>query len=217
MRIPHPLVTTGLCLLLTLLPIASSLAAPAAPEAPGSTLLFLGGEAVRQELQLTPAQAKKLDALRADYRSKARRLTAGVDPTKPSPKILGRLQTLTGDYDAKALDVLTPNQAANLAALQHRTLGAWMITLPSVQDTLGLSAAQRGQVGHVLEKFDATVDELNRRAFAGEITQARRLDQLKAARQQETRSLERILTRTQRRQLEGLGQPASVMSEGCSA
>jgi Spy/CpxP family protein refolding chaperone len=199
--------------------LAFTAPAPAgdAPTSPGSTLLFLGGEAVQQELQLTPKQSQKLDTLRADYRRQARAITQANPPGQPAPGTLSKLQTLTGQYDARALDVLTSVQAANLNALQHRTLGAWMITLPTVQDSLSLTADQRGQVGQILEKFDARVDEINRQTFNGEISSARRLDLLKSARQKETRSLERVLTRQQRQTLTNLAQrQPGLPTEGCS-
>ena len=206
---------TLLLLLLALLAFLSPIATAA--DSPGSTLLFLGGHAVQQELQLTPAQVKKIDALRSEYRSQARAITQATPLGQPAPKTLDRLQTLTGKYDARALAVLSDNQVANLTALQHRTLGAWMITLPKVQDKLELSQAQRAQVGEILEKFDATVDELNRKTFAGEISNARRLDLLKAARVKETRNLRSILTRDQRKALECLAQStAPLPREGCA-
>jgi Spy/CpxP family protein refolding chaperone len=188
-----------------------------ASDSPGSILLFLGGEAVRQELQLTPKQTQQLDNLRTDYRRQARAITQANPPGQAAPGTLNKLQTLTGKYDARALDVLTPAQAANLNALQHRTLGAWMITLPSVQDSLCFTDTQRAQVGQILEKFDARVDELNRQTFSGEISTARRLELLKSARQKETRSLERILTRQQRQTLTNLAQrQPGLPTEGCS-
>ncbi len=205
--------------LLLLLPALLAFLSPiaTAADSPGSTLLFLGGHAVQQELQLTPAQVKKIDALRSEYRSQARAITQATPLGQPAPKTLDRLQTLTGKYDARALAVLSDNQVANLTALQHRTLGAWMITLPKVQDKLELSQAQRAQVGEILEKFDATVDELNRKTFAGEISNARRLDLLKAARVKETRNLRSILTRDQRKALECLAQStAPLPREGCA-
>ena len=205
--------------LLLLLPALLAFLSPiaTAADSPGSTLLFLGGHAVQQELQLTPAQVKKIDALRSEYRSQARAITQATPLGQPAPKTLDRLQTLTGKYDVRALAVLSDNQVANLTALQHRTLGAWMITLPKVQDKLELSQAQRAQVGEILEKFDATVDELNRKTFAGEISNARRLDLLKAARVKETRNLRSILTRDQRKALECLAQStAPLPREGCA-
>lgn len=205
--------------LLLLLPALLAFLSPiaTAADSPGSTLLFLGGHAVQQELQLTPAQVKKIDALRSEYRSQARAITQATPLGQPAPKTLDRLQTLTDKYDARALAVLSDNQVANLTALQHRTLGAWMITLPKVQDKLELSQAQRAQVGEILEKFDATVDELNRKTFAGEISNARRLDLLKAARVKETRNLRSILTRDQRKALECLAQStAPLPREGCA-
>lgn len=206
--------------LLLLLPALLAFLSPAVAtdaDSAGSTLLFLGGHAVQRELQLTPAQVKKIDALRAEYRTQARAIAQSTAPGGASSKDLARLQTLTGKYDARALAVLSANQAANLTALQHRTLGAWMITLPKVQDKLDLTQAQRAQVGEILEKFDASVDELNRKTFAGEISNARRLDLLKAARVKETRNLRSILTRNQRKALECLSQTtAPLPREGCA-
>lgn len=192
-------------------------AAQTEPFGPGSTLLFLGGEAVRQELQLTPRQAKQLDVLRGEYRQQARAITQSVPLGQPAPGTLAKLQTLTAKYDARALDLLTPNQAANLQALQHRALGAWMITLPSVQDDLAMTSAQRARVGQILENFDARVDELNRQTFAGDLSNARRLDLLKSARLKETRNLERFLTPSQKQSLKDLARrPEGVPTEGCS-
>lgn len=163
---------------------------------PGSLVLLLGGDNVREALGVTARQERSLDALRLEYRDKARASVSGARGAERAEK----LSKVTAAYDAKALAVLSAEQRAKLRVIEAQAVGPWALTATGVQDALGLSPAQRSQIAEIAVRMDARVDLANQRARDGEISYARRVSELRAARKSLGRDIDSILTPAQRAQ-----------------
>jgi len=168
-------------------------------DSPGSRVLLLGSENVRKELKLTRSQGHALDSLRRSYREQARSFVKKNDPNSAA-----MLEALTSAYDKRVLSILTPEQGRKLEQIEHRVLGAWLVTAPSVQTLLNLSKRQMDQVKRIQERMEEYTKKINREAAAGKLTHSQRLGKLRDYRLRLTRDLERVLTSNQRQTLQSL-------------
>ena len=174
-------------------------AIPLQAQPAGSKVLLLGSENIRNELGLSQTQRHSLDAMRVAFRNEARELVSAGDAGSAS-----RLLRVTEFYDNRALALLTPAQSQQLAKIEHRVLGAWVVTNPAIQQKLGLSEKQIAKITAIQDRMAAKNADINRMLDEGKITPAGRLDKLRDARLDLTRSLERILSRQQRNKLRSL-------------
>ena len=181
--------------------------APAAH--PGSVAILLGLDSVRRELKLSPAQAARLDAIRADFKTGARKLTAQAPGTPVARKSAWySLANLKNKADANALAVLTPEQRSRLVQIEHQILGGTMLLLPSVQKAIGLSPAQIAKIGRLQQNGLKYAGALNRRFEDGKISHHERLALLRAHRIKQAGAMVRLLTPSQRQALNALrGKP----------
>lgn len=163
---------------------------------PGSLVLLLGGDNVREALGVTAKQERSLDALRSEFRDQAREAVGGAGGAARAEK----LSKVTAAYDAKALSVLSAEQRSKLRMIEAQAVGPWALTATGVQNTLGLSPAQRAQIAEIAVRMDARVDLANQRARDGEISYARRVSELRAARKSLGRDIDSVLTPAQRAQ-----------------
>lgn len=121
---------------------------------PGSVPVLLGLDPVRQDLGLTPAQCGLLDSLLADYRSQAKNLVElGNADTDSSLRSSWDLRSLRKQFNARALALLSPDQLTRFRQIERQMLGGQLLTSPSEQKLLGLSADQQARLA-ALDKDD---------------------------------------------------------------
>jgi len=122
---------------------SSALAASPAPDRIGSLPILLGLDAVRSELNLSPAQASRIDAIRTGFRNNARKIVAAAGTTKESHLAAdSKLESLRVKSNSEALAVLSSKQKSRLTEIEHQILGGSTLASPAVQKQLGLSPAQ---------------------------------------------------------------------------
>lgn len=198
--------------LLAVLALCAAPAAPAAsPDAPGSLVLLLGSENVRQKLGLTSLQRAVLQSLREEYRIEAAAITANHAPTPEGRREAQRqLDELTRGFNNRALTVLNNRQRNLLGKIQHDVLGGLMLTQPSVQRQLDLSPQQIARINGIGDRLATASARLNRACAEGRITPGRRLAELRVLRLRQAAAMEAVLTPDQRQALFGMrGQTAS--------
>lgn len=178
------------------LPLFTS-AANAEPGEFGSLAILLGVDAVRKELQVTPAQAARLDSLRDQYRASARSIVAST-ANKPAATAKKDLDAATARSNKAALAVLDKTQRGQLAKIEKNYLGAHLLYSPDVQRRLGLSADQSSRIAGVKAAHQAEQNRINSDFEAGRITAAQRVTALRGARMNDSKTLLKILTPAQR-------------------
>jgi Spy/CpxP family protein refolding chaperone len=193
---------------LLIVPLAGLTAAESdhLPGQTGSLAALLAVDSVRRDLNITPAQAARLDALRTKYRDEARDLTASAGTSTASRRAAWKkIQNLTSSSNEKALEVLTPGQRKKLAAHEYRYLGASLLYLPDVQKRLELSPDQIRRIGELRDEAEERISAVNTRFEAGEIGPHQRRALLRDDRLRRNARIEAVLTRGQRTALESTG------------
>jgi hypothetical protein len=165
-----------------------------ASENPGSLVLLLGSDSVRQELQVSTQQAAILDSLRQEYRQQAQSLVnkAPTNPEEAGNSVLA-LNALDDRFNRRALAVLNPSQQERLRAIEHTVAGGLMLRAPSVQESLNLTPSQIRKIDSLWQKLENTNRRLTQQAETGKITPARRLNMLRAERQKTAAGMEAVL------------------------
>jgi len=182
---------------------------PAMAQTPGeigSLPVLLGNEAVRSTLEITKSQASSLDAIRAQYRSSARKIAAS-EVNSPASRVKAQkdLDTLTTSTNKQALSVLTPAQQKKLTKVEHKFLGATLLYSESIQRRLGLSPEQSARIAAIRAEAEKTVAITNRRFEQGEIGHHQRLADLREDRIDRGEEILDLLTPAQRDAFAGLG------------
>jgi Spy/CpxP family protein refolding chaperone len=185
------------------------ISAASASDFPGSVPILLSGQSVRSELALTKSQCAKLDAIRADYRSDARRVTAKFPESAAGRKAANEsVRQLTSESNSRALAVLTPAQRERLDQIGHQKLGGLMLFIPRVREKLSLSKDQTAVIARLRADADAYADKVNRSFEEGEIGLRERLASLRAWRERQSKKILGTLTADQKKLLERMrGQP----------
>lgn len=169
--------------------LSLALVGSAAALTPGSTTLFLAGENVRQEVGITPTQARALDRLRRELREEIRPFCEARNAAAAS-MIAASVQT----YDEKALALLTPAQRQKLRRVEARALGPWLLHSPSVQTELNLSDSQVRRIEAIAQRVERYNQRQHRRVDRGRITPAARLHLVREYRLSQNPKLLSILT-----------------------
>ena len=168
----------------------------------GSVPILLGLDSVRKELKITTSQADRLDIVRADFKSGARKLTAQA-PMSPTARrsAAAALAKLKTKANADALAVLTPTQRCRLAQIEYQVLGGTMLLSHSVQKTLKLSVSQIAVIGKLENKGIAYAGSVNQRFEDGKISHHERLILLRTNRTKQAEAMIRLLSPAQRQAL----------------
>jgi len=176
---------------------------------PGSVPILLGYDSIRKDLSLSRSQCTALDRLRSSYKSDARAVTARSPQTAVEKNAANTaIESLNAKYNARALALLTPAQTLRLDQIGHQTLGAWMLFLPRIQDSLHLADGQKALISKIEASGKTFVNDLNHDFEDGKISLQERLEKLRHWRNKESKKLMRLLTPEQRRSLQSLHGPA---------
>lgn len=185
------------------------LSLPAMAQTPGeigSLPVLLGNEAVRSTLAITKAQASSLDAIRAQYRTSARKIAASeVNSPASRAKAQKDLDALTASSNKQALSVLSPAQQKKLTKVEHKFLGATLLYSESIQRRVGLSPEQSAQIAAIRAEAEKAVAKTNRRFEQGEIGHHQRLSDLREDRIDRGEEILALLTPAQRDAFAQLG------------
>lgn len=174
-----------------------------AADFPGAVPVILGNESVRQDLGLTKSQSLQLDKIRADYKASARALTSRHPESATEKQAANTsIAQLNDQYNAKALQVLTPAQAKRLDQIGHQTLGGWMLLLPRIQKELQLTDKQVAAITSLRQNGEQFISRINKQFEAGDIGLQDRLNTLRDWRMKESEKFLRILTPSQQKSLD---------------
>lgn len=187
-------------LLLGIVFVASTVrATTAAVDHPGSLVILLGVEKVRDELKLDSLQRALLDSLRGEYKAAAQKLTDPMPVTRSERAAAGtKLLGLNERFNQRALSVLNPSQRAKLTGIEARFLGATALFSPSVQARLKLTDAQKREIEAIRQKGITYVGKVNRKFEEGKISQQERLHLLRSRRTAQSAEMLRLLNPEQR-------------------
>lgn len=178
----------------------------AAVDHPGSLVILLGVEKVRDELKLDSLQRALLDSLRGEYKAAAQKLTDPMPVTRSERAAAGtKLLALNERFNQRALSVLNPSQRAKLTGIEARFLGATVLFSPSVQTRLKLTDAQKRQIEGIRQKGITYVGKVNRKFEEGKISQQERLHLLRSRRTVQSAEMLRLLTPEQRSTVLAMG------------
>jgi len=181
---------------------------------PASLAVLLGMSGVRQELQITPVQAGLLDSLQSDYKSQAKTTMAiGEADQDAALRADWDIRSLRKQYNARCLAVLTPDQQQRLMELQRQMLGGSVLSSPSEQQLLGLSAQQQQQLTALSSSSQAQATAINAQAKAGQLSDFRKGIELNRIQQQTSSQMTAILTPEQKKQWKILSGQKSGMPE----
>jgi hypothetical protein len=126
---------------------------------------------VRQDLKLSSLQCALLDSLRSEYKSRSRQITAiGMADQDASLRASWDLRSLRKQYNQRSLAVLNPSQLERLRQIERQMLGGNLLTSPSEQKLLGLSASQQQQLASIAQSGAANATALNAQAASGKLS-----------------------------------------------
>jgi len=129
---------------------------------PGSVAVLLGLDPVRQDLKLSSLQCTLLDSLRSEYKSRARKITAiGMDGEDAALRAGWDLRKLRKKYNERALAVLSSSQQDRLRQIERQQLKGNLLTSPSEQQLLGLSANQQQQIAAISASKSSQIAAIN--------------------------------------------------------
>lgn len=149
----------------------SQSSASAGGDHPGSIPVLLGLDPVRQDLKLSSLQCALLDSLRSEYKSRSRQITAiGMADQDASLRASWDLRSLRKQYNQRSLAVLNPSQLDRLRQIERQMLGGNLLTSPSEQKLLGLSASQQQQLASIAQSGTAKATALNAQATTGKLS-----------------------------------------------
>jgi hypothetical protein len=189
-------------LLVTMFLLAACTSAPAQKKAsPASVAVLLKLDGVRQELGITPVQAGLLDALHTQYKSQAKNIMAfGQDGDDGALRSEWDIRSLRKQYNARALAVLTSDQQNRLLEIQRQMLGGNLLSSPSEQSLLGLSADQQAQIAALSNSGQAQARAVTAQAAAGQISDYSKRSQLRRIQNQQSSQMLAVLTPDQKKQ-----------------
>jgi hypothetical protein len=125
-------------------------AGPRQPLRFGLTLLMLlKQKSVQDELKLTSAQVKEVEAA-AEKEMRAFNDLFSLPPEEHAK----RLKELTKENDQKAVRTLSPGQEKRLRQIRLQVQGPRVFTDPQLAQELNLTEEQRQRVGKMVEEFD---------------------------------------------------------------
>ncbi len=172
---------------------------------PGSTVILLGVEMVRDDLSLSSRQRSALDAIRKEYRVAARKVVAGAGESVDSKEAAQKqLDAVTDRFDARAIATLTPSQKSRLTQIEHQLLGGHMLLSPGVQRQLGLTANQKSRLASIHAREQRRVAKINGWYENGEVGNYERLLYLRQSRLAQSEAMIEVLTSEQRTALSAL-------------
>lgn len=166
---------------------------------PGSVTLLLEVPGVQKELALDKSQARRVDALRKELKSRSRAL---VEKAKPSDQngltTDQRLFALIDSNNAKALALLTAVQLDRFHQLQNQVLGYTMLVSPKLQKQLGLSNSQVSAIEKIRTRGLEFVAETNRSYSQRDLSHDQRIELLRTYRLEQSARMRDVLTPAQR-------------------
>jgi hypothetical protein len=138
---------------------------------PGSVPVLLGLDPVRQDLKLSSLQCTLLDSLRAQYKSRSKQIIAiGMADEDAGIRANWDLKSLSKQFNERALNVLSSSQQDRLRQIERQMLGGNLLTSPSEQQLLGLSAQQQQQLASISQSSKAQVASLNAQSASGKLS-----------------------------------------------
>jgi hypothetical protein len=126
---------------------------------------------VRQDLKLSSLQCTLLDSLRAQYKSRSKQIIAiGMADEDAGIRANWDLKSLSKQFNQRALNVLSSSQQDRLRQIERQMLGGNLLTSPSEQQLLGLSAQQQQQLASISQSSKAQVASLNAQSASGKLS-----------------------------------------------
>lgn len=137
-------------------------------------LNLLRDELLRQELELSPEQQSQLEALQNQqlsggdlfdqYAERLRNAATNEEVDAIRAEMDAAAEKARDDADTAAHDLLTAGQHDRLAGSIIRRRGAWALTNPSVQKSLGLTPEQIASLEELQEQRHTVASELDSEA-----------------------------------------------------
>ena len=178
----------------------SSLPKALSSESPASVPVLLGLDPVRQDLHLSSLQCALLDSLRSEYKSRSRQITAiGMADREAALRSDWDLQNLRNNYNKRALAVLSPSQQDRLRQIERQMLGGSLLTSPTEQRLLGLSASQQKSISAISASDRSNASAINALFNSGIISPFERDIRLHRNQRQTSRQMLAVLNPDQRK------------------
>ncbi len=187
----------------------------------GGLLGLLRREETQQELNLTPQQTEKVEALNEQAREQRMELFTSLreaDPDADRQAMFEKMRTEMGKLqkanDAEVKGILTPEQYERVEQLSLRSQGVRALGDEKVAAKLNLSADQQNQIGEILESDNQS----RRRGFGGRRGGGGDREERRRAREQQRAEMEQkllaVLNAEQKQQWETmLGPPTTVVAD----
>ena len=192
-----------LLLLVALLVTAPLLSAKNTADSPASVPVLLGLEPVREDLKLSSLQDALLDSLRADYKARARQITAiGMADQDAALRADWDLKDLRKQFNQRALNVLNPSQQDRLRQIERQMLGGTLLTSLSEQKLLGLTPAQQQSLAVIEKRNQAQAAAVTAQFNTGKISSFRKTIDLHRIQQNSSKQILAVLTPKQKKQWE---------------
>lgn len=138
---------------------------------PGSIPILLGLDPVRQDLKLSSLQCSLIDAMRAEYKARSRKITQmGTADDDAALRAGWDLRSLRKQYNGRALAVLDPSQADRLRQIERQMLGGNLLTSTAEQKLLGLSQQQQQQLASIARSSNSKAAAINAQASSGKLS-----------------------------------------------
>jgi hypothetical protein len=109
------------------------------------------------------------------------------------------LEDLRARFNARSLAVLNPSQQDGLRQIERQMLGGSLLTSPSEQKLLGLTADQQSSIAAISKADQANAASINAQFNAGKISSFRRDINLRRNQQQTSKQMLATLTDKQRK------------------
>jgi len=172
-------------------------------DSPASIPVLLGLDPVREDLHLSSLQCALLDSLRSEYKTQARQITAiGMADQDAALRANWDLKDLRNQFNARALDVLSPSQQDRLRQIERQMLGGRLLTSVSEQKLLGLTPSQQQSLS-ILDKGDqAKASVIMGQFSSGKISSFRKDIELHQLQQNTSKKMLSLLTPEQKKHWE---------------
>ena len=177
---------------------AATAPVPSVKEDPGSLPILISLERVGKDLHLTSLQKSIVTGLRNDYKAAARRITKAVRNTKTDmAQAQVNLDTLSVNYNNRALAVLNGVQKGRLRQVERQLLGGTLLTSPSEQKFLKLSDSQKKKIEKISLKSHQAALAINAQADQGKFSYNQHIAALRKNRQRHAEAMLKVLTPAQ--------------------
>ena len=130
---------------------------------------LLRNEQVQTELKLTDDQKSKVEAMPRPQRGGGGGGQGGGQRTPPTAEETAKQMT---EDKAATSAILTPEQETRLEQIRIQWAGAGAVTLPDVQESLGLSAEQKTKIAALQTGMRSAMTDMMEKMRNGEVDRA---------------------------------------------